>query len=168
MVMLDRNMDCQHTHKLLTVRTLANQTKAYYLQCQRCGSVASPAIAKAKAAELLKQQNNTLEFCPTWDDKLGRDWNAKRTEAYESARIERMASFEDDRIEHTERYQSYLLTPAWRAKRAAVMSRAGGLCEGCRSTDATEVHHMTYKHVFNELLFELVALCRDCHERAHS
>jgi hypothetical protein len=169
MVMLDRTViDCDHKRTLLVVRTLANASKAYYMQCQRCGGVASPAISKAKASELLQQANNSLEFCPPWNDKLGRDWNAKRTEAYESARLERMASFEDERIEHTERYQAYLLTPEWRTKRAAVMDRADGLCEGCRAADATEVHHTTYKHIFNELLFELVALCRDCHERAHS
>jgi 5-methylcytosine-specific restriction endonuclease McrA len=128
----------------------------------------SAAIAKSKAAEMLEQQNNTLEFCPTWNDTLGADWNAQRVAVYEAARFERMAAVDDERIEHTERYQNYLQTPQWRLKRRLVLERSEGRCEGCRACAATEVHHLTYKHVFNELLFELVALCRECHERAHS
>jgi hypothetical protein len=31
-----------------------------------------------------------------------------------------------------------------------------------------EVHHLTYKNVFTEFLFELVAVCQDCHSRLHA
>jgi hypothetical protein len=29
------------------------------------------------------------------------------------------------------------------------------------------VHHLTYAHVFNEFLFELMAVCDECHDRLH-
>jgi 5-methylcytosine-specific restriction endonuclease McrA len=48
-----------------------------------------------------------------------------------------------------------------------VIERADGLCEGCRSAEAVHVHHLTYKHCGNEFLWELVAICRECHERVH-
>jgi len=35
------------------------------------------------------------------------------------------------------------------------------------SEPATEVHHLTYQHVGHEFLFELVAICRECHTRWH-
>jgi len=64
-------------------------------------------------------------------------------------------------------YTEYLQSPAWARRRRAVLTRAGGLCEGCRENPAVHVHHTTYAHAGNELLFELVALCRDCHQIAH-
>jgi DnaB-like helicase N terminal domain len=65
-------------------------------------------------------------------------------------------------------YQNYLRSDEWRAKRRLVMDRCGGLCEGCRNAPVSEVHHLTYEHVGDELLFELVGLCRECHQRVHS
>jgi 5-methylcytosine-specific restriction endonuclease McrA len=66
-----------------------------------------------------------------------------------------------------ERYKQYLQSEAWRRRRELVLRRALGICEGCGQASATEVHHLTYDHVGNEFLWELVAICRDCHERYH-
>jgi len=64
-------------------------------------------------------------------------------------------------------YSDYLDTDTWRVRRRLVLERAGGLCEGCRKEPATQVHHLTYDHVEHEFLWELVAVCRECHERFH-
>jgi hypothetical protein len=64
-------------------------------------------------------------------------------------------------------YERYLQTYAWGERRRLVMERAGGICEGCRQEPATEVHHLTYKHVGDEFLWELVAVCGWCHSRYH-
>jgi hypothetical protein len=64
-------------------------------------------------------------------------------------------------------YSAYLKTPEWGAKRSAVIERANGLCEGCRQAPAVIAHHLTYAHAGNELLFELVAVCDTCHQKAH-
>lgn len=66
------------------------------------------------------------------------------------------------------KHDAYLASPAWKQRRRLVMDRAQGLCEGCRLSPPTEVHHLTYLHVGNEFLFELVALCEDCHDRWHA
>ena len=55
----------------------------------------------------------------------------------------------------------------WREKRRKVLERADWLCEGCRCRRTTQVHHLTYKHLGRELLFELVALCDVCHDVCH-
>ena len=65
-------------------------------------------------------------------------------------------------------YRAYLHTDHWSEVRRKVMRRAHGWCEGCGVNRATEVHHLTYAHVGNELLFELVAVCREFHERLRS
>ena len=66
-----------------------------------------------------------------------------------------------------ELYADYLKSEEWAARRAKVMQRAGHCCEGCREQPAIDVHHLSYEHVTQEFLFELVALCRDCHGRIH-
>lgn len=64
-------------------------------------------------------------------------------------------------------YADYLKSDEWAARREKVMQRAGGICEGCRQRPATEVHHLSYEHVTQEFLFELVAMCGGCHARWH-
>jgi len=66
-----------------------------------------------------------------------------------------------------ELYADYLKSQQWADKRDRVLRRANYHCEGCAQRPATDVHHLTYEHVTQEFLFELVALCRECHERAH-
>jgi len=64
-------------------------------------------------------------------------------------------------------YNAYLCTDEWWQRRSLVMDRANEICEGCRTSRATQVHHLTYKHVTNEFLWELAAICDQCHERVH-
>ena len=66
------------------------------------------------------------------------------------------------------KYKEYLKSDKWKQKRSAVMERCGGICEGCLSAKVTEVHHLTYDSVFDELLYHLVGLCHDCHRRTHN
>lgn len=65
-------------------------------------------------------------------------------------------------------YNTYLRSTAWRSIRQRVMDRANGMCEGCAANYATQVHHLTYAHVGNEFLWELVAVCDSCHTRYHA
>ena len=65
-------------------------------------------------------------------------------------------------------YNTYLRSPAWRERAARVKQRAGGICEGCGVRAAAQVHHVTYAHAGNEFLWELRAICNECHERIHS
>lgn len=76
------------------------------------------------------------------------------------------------RRQHAERgrfthgYNIYIVSDEWKAKRALVMKRCGGTCEGCGLAPATDVHHQIYDHFLgDEFLFELLGLCRRCHDR---
>ncbi len=64
---------------------------------------------------------------------------------------------------HNSRYDRYLKSDKWKSKRRKVLTRANGKCEGCLEARATEVHHVDYQHLFDEPLFELRALCSECH-----
>jgi hypothetical protein len=65
-------------------------------------------------------------------------------------------------------YREYIQSKEWKEKAKLVRRRARGLCEGCLTERATQVHHLTYDNLGNELLFELVALCGECHNRIHN
>jgi 5-methylcytosine-specific restriction endonuclease McrA len=64
-------------------------------------------------------------------------------------------------------YNTYLESPEWKARRKAVLERDEFLCQGCRKQRATQVHHLTYDRKGNEMLFDLVAVCDECHEAIH-
>jgi 5-methylcytosine-specific restriction endonuclease McrA len=64
-------------------------------------------------------------------------------------------------------YEWYRISPSWHERRKWILKRANGICEKCRRRPATEVHHLTYKRVFNEYPADLMALCRPCHAEIH-
>lgn len=72
---------------------------------------------------------------------------------------------------HKQKYDAYLKTEAWRAKKKLVRKRAGGICERCDGRSGFnqnhEVHHYTYKNLFCEHLEDLGFLCVPCHEFLH-
>jgi len=61
-------------------------------------------------------------------------------------------------------YEDYLRSPEWRAKCDLVFERDGYRCATCGSEHDLEVHHKTYKHLFNEPLEDLITLCKECHD----
>jgi 5-methylcytosine-specific restriction endonuclease McrA len=62
-------------------------------------------------------------------------------------------------------YDEYLASDRWRQRRHLVFERSKGMCEGCRIIPATQVHHLTYERVGDEMLFDLVAICDECHHK---
>jgi 5-methylcytosine-specific restriction endonuclease McrA len=84
---------------------------------------------------------------------------------------------QESRQEWQRRYQAYLQSPVWRDKRARVLKRANGLCEGCGEHRAAEVHHLRYPQgcwpgsdewISQEKLFDLRAICPGCHGDVHA
>ncbi|KAA8475690.1 HNH endonuclease [Arcticibacter tournemirensis] len=66
------------------------------------------------------------------------------------------------------KYYTYLNSPEWKEKRTLVLNRDHHLCQRCRIEPALDVHHLTYKNLYNEPLEDLQALCRNCHAAVHS
>jgi 5-methylcytosine-specific restriction endonuclease McrA len=129
-----------------------NGTLMLGYQCLVCGGVVGTWVKRSSVGN--------PDALPLWDDLL--------TEAFQTdQRVVWAAERRTEDVVWRRRYESHLASPKWRSIRARVMQRARGVCEGCGTADATEVHHLTYKHLGDELLFELVALCSECHEKAH-
>lgn len=114
-----------------------------------------PAVGKA----------NCLNCCNTFakrPEKKAREEEWRRKS--EEFKKERQQEQDDFAV----RYQSYMQSWAWQEKRRIVLRRANFQCEGCGEQTATQVHHLTYRHLGDELLWELKAVCNDCHEKIHN
>lgn len=133
--------------------TIGGGQKQLRDQCDICGDLVGPA----------KPKHLARPDTPAADTQRRKAWK----EEYERRVDEAKRQLEARNARWWDRYTEYLKSPEWQKKRLMVLTRASGMCEGCGQRPATQVHHLTYKHVFHEFLFELVAICDECHDRAH-
>lgn len=66
-----------------------------------------------------------------------------------------------------EMYHAYLQSPEWQHQKYRVSLRSGGWCENCHQRPATQTHHLTYRNLGRENLWELMDLCGMCHRWVH-
>jgi hypothetical protein len=140
----------------IAARTIRGGSTQYVRQCIECGYPVGNPLAKATAIAAYAPRQ-----VPAFDEGLRETWNEARDREIKSRRIEEHAEWLDA---HSE----YLNSPEWKARRRLVLERDGGKCQGCLSSKATEVHHLTYKRWRNELMLDLVSLCEPCHDAIHA
>ena len=85
--------------------------------------------------------------------------NIANYEKYKDNFIQR----EIEEKERKKRYADYLQSDKWKAIRLKVFKRDNNLCQVCLETPAQHVHHITYANLGNELMTELLSVCKDCH-----
>ncbi len=150
--------ECKHTDMQLVVYVARNNVKWYRQQCFSCGHLgkqfAYADLTKAEMEAAIPQLASEI---------VTEMWNRKTKK-----RQEEQAELEDiARFRWWGWYNEYLQSPVWKEKRAKVFARANNLCEACRDAPAMQVHHRTYENVGREPLFDLVAVCADCHRILH-
>jgi len=114
-----------------------------------------------------------VKLLPSLDDNLLEDFNRKQEEQRKEQSIERLKEFEEQRLkEHKEKreeffkeYSVYLNSEKWRIKREAVLKRDNYKCKACEVNTATQVHHLTYQFIYDEPLFDLISVCKKCHDK---
>lgn len=148
-------MPCEHEQRRWTRRVVANGAVQFVEQCLNCGASMNQPLGHLAA----RQRFGDSEL-PAFDEALKDKYTARLIASADADWAAKKATFDAD-------YAKYLRSGAWAKKRRLVLERCGGLCEGCGSDNATEVHHLTYEHVQNEFLWELVGVCKDCHDRVH-
>lgn len=124
-------------------------------QCKTCGAAVGGAVSRRG------MQNP--QALPVFDESAFESGLAHQSAAWRHQRAEHEAQRESELSSRRERYAEYRLSTEWQTRRRLVMQRQRGICQGCGTERAVDVHHLTYLHFQNELLFELVALCRVCH-----
>jgi 5-methylcytosine-specific restriction endonuclease McrA len=148
---------CRHPATELRRRINAGGQVTYWNQCLTCGRFPGNAVGRPDAADRVPDADATLR---------GR-YDARRAAERHGIEQRHVRLQKRENANWWRRYNQYLDSPAWQARRRAVMEHAGGLCEGCGSRPATQVHHLTYDNVGNEFLWELKAVCDHCHRRCH-
>lgn len=148
---------CTHAATEIRKLTCSDGRIQFARQCLTCGSnlgnvkkVDIPGLQRIQASE--------------FDRDLQQAW-------FEAQRVRSEEITEERKREESAAwwavYTVYLASPLWKARRALVLKRANGTCEGCLANPAVHVHHLTYERVTKEMAFNLVAVCLRCHRALH-
>lgn len=157
-----RPQACAHPRQEPRYQTLRNGARKPVMQCLVCGK--NVRDVRRGESELRAEAQLTEDF----DRALHEAGHERWREAWQHYNAERQRVFEMGRQVVRSEYYDYLETETWARRRKFVLERDEYRCQaqldGCLGR-ATQVHHLTYDHRGNEPLFDLVAICRPCHER---
>lgn len=67
-------------------------------------------------------------------------------------------------------YKTYIRSNEWQIKAYYAKRKAGYKCHDCGkvgSVTTLDAHHLTYERLYKELLQDVIALCRKCHNKRH-
>lgn len=147
---------CEHAAEEARRFTASNGVAHFRVQCLDCGAH----VRSVKKAELRCAPDQLAE----WDEALRLDYWKRQSEA---RRAQYEAERQQESAEWWARYDGYLQSTAWERKRDLVLRRDDYRCqanvdERCART-ASQVHHLTYAHLGQEPLFDLIAVCTPCH-----
>jgi 5-methylcytosine-specific restriction endonuclease McrA len=146
----------EHEFEVVAVQA-RNGSLMYRRQCVRCGNPSGQWISKEKVTDAETVKKVPADLREEYAKQRDARWKAVQGRHV----VAQLREGDSD-------YADYLSSPEWKAKRLKVLRRADNICEGCGERKATEVHHLSYRHVGNEFLWELVAICDDCHQRVHA
>jgi len=135
----------------------SNGSAQIRLQCISCGKTSQP-VKREENDDKLSEVD--YDMWRNMYDLLQKQETALNIEKHEQEQAHQ-------KEERQKEYSEYLQSSRWHEIRAKVLERDNHLCQGCLMKRASQVHHMTYENIYNELCFQLVSLCRECHEKTH-
>lgn len=144
-------------HKLVYRYKYTSDNRMFIVkQCSNCDYQPSHKYKKSDI-ENLEFKINTGQIKESLPDT---NW-----EEYE---VYRRFELNEIQVKRKEKYNEYLKSDEWYRIRQIVLERDKFICQGCLKNRATDVHHKNYDNLFNEVLFDLVSVCRTCHLKIHS
>ena len=141
-----------------------------FRQCSTCGKKGNtggslkhdtvPNLKEKIALGEIKKYDLDLlnKKSPTWDGY--HVYKVKKFNANEELEAQKK---ELEAVNRRKFYKDYIASDKWKAIRLKVLKRDNNLCQACLESPATDVHHITYANLGDELMFELLSVCRDCH-----
>ena len=148
--------ECQHVEAGVRRKHIKGGNIQYVKVCVECGL--------QYGGPLSKKSIENADAVPDLNGLNDQDYYRDRRAVWLA---QQLSFYEGQSAKGNRDYNSYLASPEWKQKRKTVLARANGICEACLQEKATQVHHLTYDHLFDELLWELVAVCDGCHRKAH-
>lgn len=157
---VERELHGGKDHQIEIRRRVLNSGKVqYWEQCTICGR--APHAVSSRDHRLLR-----LVTVNAFDDTLRNTFSTKLFEEVSRRnQSTRQATAERINQEWWDNYNHYRQTPQWMARSQHVLERDKYVCQACLRRPATQAHHLTYKHAFDEPLFDLIAVCKPCHDR---
>jgi hypothetical protein len=164
---VNREFACSHHIVAVYKKTMVNGTPMYGNQCRICGKN----IGRIKKAELTdRDRTEAVSFDESLRTKrherwlqryeeLNKDWFRRNVEKQKEERRRKSETWFNS-------YSDYLSSEKWRSKSQLVIMR-DKICQACLRNPATQAHHKTYDNVGDEPLFDLVGVCKPCHEKLH-
>lgn len=154
---LDLQQCCTKPHFEVRKYIISNGTIQVRNQCINCGFVDGRSLGGFSKEQRESMVEIDAEKRITRDNKIS---NLRRV-SFENVRVLRERKIKNN----SEDYRAnYLQSPEWKEKRRLVLIRDKFICQSCRRNNATDAHHLTYEMIYNEPLFHLIAVCRNCHQ----
>lgn len=157
---------CDHANTVIRAKKTAAGLVARS-QCKDCGHHGRGGGQAIGKAELARRGISHVSQLPPYDEDA---FIRATEEASRQGRREYWARKLDVLIEEEPGVAAndpYYSSEQWARLRRLVIKRAAGRCEGCGEAEATQAHHLHYRTFGQEFLWDLRAVCRDCHERIH-
>ena len=148
---------CDHVTTQVRFYVSASNATRYGFQCVNCGK-----WKECKRAILSTEQIASAELR---DDDLS---TAVRRQYCKAQALASMQRARDHADAWWENYRTYLGTDEWQEKRRQVLTRDKSICQMCYASRAVQVHHLSYKHLGDEPLTDLVSVCIRCHSQIHN
>ena len=153
---------CNHPRQEPRERWVRNGTKHFVLQCLVCGSQVRP----LRRDEIAERQDAMVNR--GFDEDLQRQYQEERRREIDHWRARRDQIRQHRADLWWNRYNAYLDSTEWQERRQRRLQLDNFQCQarmvGCTGR-ASDVHHLTYDHVFDEPLFDLISVCRMCHDK---
>lgn len=149
---------CSHINHDVGRVTYSNGSIHVRQVCFDCGEFIGDTIKKSDA-------HNSLPIID--QEKIRKAYQERRQNEYADIKQKHVRMQRKRDAGFQKEYVNYLSSPKWKERRERVLQRANYLCEGCLENRATTVHHLNYRHIYHEMLFDLVALCHACHAMCH-
>jgi hypothetical protein len=140
----------------------SNGTRVIRKRCVQCGELRN-SVKKSEHPDYDKYEIVDAAYIEARYEIIRQKYQKKQEQKRQEFENEQQRKNK----EWWEWYNNYLLTYKWRNKRQRVLERDKHICQSCLINKATEVHHLSYKFVGNEPLFQLVSICDTCHKMIH-
>ena len=160
---LEREIGCMYEDHEYTdhVWTTVDNRKVVSSICKFCGHKRPGGLKSSKEKDKLPNADKLLARYDLLE-KQSYELYAKKRDAYsDKVREIQKAKWRDF-------YGDYISSAEWLNKRQLVLKRDNNICQACLINKAEEVHHKTYDNLGNEFMFELISVCKKCHDRIHN
>jgi hypothetical protein len=154
-------LPCEHAKAEPRKKRKNGSGRPYYrIQCPDCGAPLSSQLAFT----IVEDFKMTFGPIRNWDHTKEAAWLEHRLH------FRRLLADHQNWERHYwwwREYGAYLGSSEWLLRRVRIFHRCNRICEMCSSAPATQVHHLTYERVGEELDTDLLGVCGPCHDTMH-